>query len=85
MLCLDGALGQILAGPSLILSFWGRRVRLSDTKKSPPVWTIMRGLLCGMTAVLHEAGLSGGDIAEVLHGTTVASNAILELKGAGQG
>ena len=32
-----------------------------------------------------ETGLGGPDIGEVLHGTTVASNAILELKGARTG
>src|SRR5207249_8408578 len=33
----------------------------------------------------RETGLAGTDVAEVLHGTTVASNAILELRGAKTG
>ena len=36
----------------------------------------------GIAAVLKIAGLSGDDIARVLHGTTVATNLILEGKGA---
>ncbi len=36
----------------------------------------------GLTEVFHEALLDGGDITEIRHGTTVASNAILEGKGA---
>jgi N-methylhydantoinase A len=32
--------------------------------------------------VLHAAGLSGADVARVLHGTTIATNLILEGKGA---
>ena len=36
----------------------------------------------GVTALLHRRGLAAQDIAEVLHGCTVATNAILEHKGA---
>ncbi len=36
----------------------------------------------GLAAVFAEGGISGGDITEIRHGTTVASNAILEGKGA---
>ena len=36
----------------------------------------------GIAEVLKVSGLSGGDIARVLHGTTVATNLILEGKGA---
>lgn len=40
------------------------------------------GMLRGMQKVCGDAGISLGDISEVLHGTTVATNAILEGKGA---
>jgi N-methylhydantoinase A len=36
----------------------------------------------GIRRVLQQAGLTGSDIAGVFHGTTVATNAILERKGA---
>src|SRR3954454_11804207 len=36
----------------------------------------------GLSEVFRETGLSGGAIEEIRHGTTVASNAILEHKGA---
>ncbi len=36
----------------------------------------------GVTALLHRRGLAVQDVAEVLHGCTVATNAILEHKGA---
>jgi N-methylhydantoinase A len=39
----------------------------------------------GLAAAFGENGLGGADVAELLHGTTVASNAILELKGARTG
>ena len=35
-----------------------------------------------MTAALELAGLGGGDVAAVAHGTTVATNALLERGGA---
>jgi len=34
----------------------------------------------GVVAVLEKAGLEGGDVAELIHGTTVATNALLERK-----
>ncbi|HEV3177397.1 MAG TPA: hydantoinase/oxoprolinase N-terminal domain-containing protein, partial [Stellaceae bacterium] len=41
-----------------------------------------RALVDGLDEALAEAGLTGGQIEEIRHGTTVASNAILEHKGA---
>ncbi len=40
------------------------------------------GVLHGITQVCEAAGISLSDVAQVLHGTTVATNAILEGKGA---
>jgi N-methylhydantoinase A len=40
------------------------------------------GVLNGIAKVCAEAGISLGDVGQVLHGTTVATNAILEGKGA---
>src|SRR5215468_55880 len=41
-----------------------------------------RGFGCGIAEALTAAGLTGADIGRVLHGTTVATNLILEGKGA---
>src|SRR5205807_4816068 len=41
-----------------------------------------RALVDGLDEALREAGLAGVQIEEIRHGTTVASNAILEHKGA---
>src|SRR5215210_1922753 len=40
------------------------------------------GVLTGIGKVCDEAGIALSDVAQVLHGTTVATNAILEGKGA---
>jgi N-methylhydantoinase A len=40
------------------------------------------GVLTGIEKVCEDAGISLSDVAQVLHGTTVATNAILEGKGA---
>ncbi len=39
-------------------------------------------IVAGLVEVFSETGVSGADISEIRHGTTVASNAILEGKGA---
>ena len=39
-----------------------------------------RGIVDGLRALLDEAGLAGEQIDEIVHGTTVATNAILEGK-----
>ncbi len=40
------------------------------------------GIADGIAAVFREHGVTGGQITEVLHGTTIATNAILEKRGA---
>jgi N-methylhydantoinase A len=41
-----------------------------------------RGIVAGLEALLAERGLDGAAVEEIVHGTTVATNAILEHKGA---
>lgn len=43
------------------------------------------GVLEGVRAVLARAGLTAGDVALMIHGTTLATNAIIERKGAPTG
>src|SRR4051794_41166066 len=53
------------------------------TKKiSSSVGNYAQAIVDGLAEVFGETGLSGGGIEEIRHGTTVASNAILEHKGA---
>src|SRR5687767_2551187 len=53
------------------------------TKKVPSsVENYAKAIVDGLAALFAETGLSGGAIDEIRHGTTVASNAILEHKGA---
>ena len=59
--------------------------RLHTRKVSSSVDDYARAIVEGIGEVFAETGLGGGDIDEILHGTTVASNAILELKGARTG
>ncbi len=44
-----------------------------------------RGIAEGIRDVFAQRGLSGGQIQELIHGTTIATNAILEKKGASTG
>ena len=41
-----------------------------------------RGIIEGVGQILESRGLTGGAVQEIIHGTTVASNTILENKGA---
>ena len=59
--------------------------RIHTKKVSSSVDDYARAIVDGLREVFGETGLSGSDLVEVLHGTTVASNAILELKGARTG
>src|ERR1041385_2123679 len=55
--------------------------RIHTKKVSSSVDDYARAIVEGLREVFAETGLGGADLAEVLHGTTVASNAILELRG----
>ncbi len=50
-------------------------------KVSSTVDDYARAIIQGLGELCHEADIRGGDIAEVVHGTTIASNTIIELKG----
>lgn len=53
------------------------------TKKiSSSVGNYAEAIVSGLAELFQETGLTGGSIDEIRHGTTVASNAILEHKGA---
>ena len=56
------------------------------TRKVPStVEDYSRGIMEGITELFRQTGVTAADVAEVLHGTTVASNAIMELTGARTG
>ena len=59
--------------------------RIVTKKVSSSVDDYARAIVEGLGEVFGETKLAGHDLSEVLHGTTVASNAILELKGARTG
>lgn len=53
------------------------RVKTPSTPADPS-----EGVLIGIRRILEESGVAAGDLANVMHGTTVATNAVLEAKGA---
>ena len=58
---------------------------LHTHKVSSSVDDYARAIIEGLNEVFETRGLTGSDVKDVLHGTTVASNAILEHKGAKTG
>jgi N-methylhydantoinase A len=63
----------------LALEWNGRResVKVLTTSRAPE-----EGVLTGVEQILKLAGLEPGDLALIIHGTTLATNAIIERKGA---
>src|SRR4051794_16465322 len=53
------------------------RVKTPSTPSDPS-----QGVLTGVTRICEAAGIAPGDLGNVVHGTTVATNAVLESKGA---
>jgi N-methylhydantoinase A len=53
------------------------RVKTPSTPADPS-----EGVLAGVQRICAEAGIGAGDLRNVVHGTTVATNAVLEAKGA---
>ena len=53
------------------------RVKTPSTPADPS-----EGVLTGVRRICEEAGIGVGDLRNILHGTTVATNAVLESKGA---
>src|SRR5512144_901398 len=53
------------------------RVKTPSTPSDPS-----EGVLTGVRRICEEAGIEVGDLRNILHGTTVATNAVLESKGA---
>jgi len=70
-----------IGGTFTDLALWagGRRVsaKVLTTASAPE-----QGVLAGIDAVLARAGLAPGDLGLIIHGTTLATNAIIERKGA---
>jgi N-methylhydantoinase A len=59
--------------------------RIHTKKVSSSVGDYAQAIVDGLRELFNETGLDGSAVDEVIHGTTVASNAILELRGARTG
>ena len=74
--------GIDIGGTFTDIVFLNSEGRLFTKKVPSSVDNYARAIVEGMAEVFDEAGITPKDIRELRHGTTVASNAILELKGA---
>src|ERR1700752_2510426 len=63
----------------LCLEWNGKRtsVKVLTTPRAPE-----EGVLTGITEILKQSGVKPADLALIIHGTTLATNAIIERKGA---
>jgi N-methylhydantoinase A len=67
----------------VVLAFPGGRIFVNKTTTTP--LDPGEGVLAGIAAVIAEAGLDARQVTEIVHGTTVASNTILQKAGARTG
>src|SRR6267142_373545 len=77
--------GVDIGGTFTDIVFLGQDGTIHTKKVSSSVDNYARAIIDGLSQVFQEGGHHGASIEEVLHATTVASNAILELKGARTG
>ncbi|NDG49398.1 MAG: hydantoinase/oxoprolinase family protein, partial [Rhodospirillales bacterium] len=67
----------------VVLAFPGGRIFVNKTTTTP--LDPGEGVVAGIAAVIAEAGLEASQVTEIVHGTTVASNTILQKAGARTG
>jgi len=77
--------GVDIGGTFTDIVFMDAGGRIHTKKISSSVDNYARSIADGLAELFSAHGLSGEDVAEIRHGTTVASNAILERKGARTG
>ncbi|MBI3966125.1 MAG: hydantoinase/oxoprolinase family protein, partial [Chloroflexi bacterium] len=77
--------GVDIGGTFTDVVFLGRDGEIRTKKVSSTPDNYARAIGEGIRAVFAEVGLGGAQIDEIIHGTTVASNAILEHRGAKTG
>jgi N-methylhydantoinase A len=77
--------GVDIGGTFTDIVFLGENGELITKKVSSTVDDYAKAIVDGLAQVMEERGIRGSRIMELLHGTTVASNAILERKGARTG
>jgi N-methylhydantoinase A len=77
--------GVDIGGTFTDIVFLGEDGRRLTKKVSSTVDNYATAIVDGLAELIRECHLDDAEIVELLHGTTVASNAILELKGARTG
>jgi N-methylhydantoinase A len=77
--------GVDIGGTFTDIVFLNQDGTIHTKKVSSSVDNYARAIIDGLSQVLQEISCEGAGVEEVLHATTVASNAILELKGARTG
>src|ERR1700756_3619014 len=77
--------GVDIGGTFTDIVFLGEDGRRLTKKVSSTVDNYATAIVAGLAELMRERDLDPAEIVELLHGTTIASNAILELKGARTG
>jgi len=78
-------LGVDVGGTFTDLALLARDGHLVTRKVLSTSGNYAEAIFAGITDVLQEAGITGGNVKELIHGTTLATNAIIERRGARTG
>ena len=78
-------IGVDIGGTFTDIVLLGADGTVATRKISSSVDDYARAIMEGIASLVAEHAIDGADIAEIVHGTTVASNALLERKGARTG
>jgi N-methylhydantoinase A len=81
----DFRVGVDIGGTFTDIVLLGHDGTVHTKKVSSSIDNYARAIIAGLSQVFEDSGCTGAGVEEVLHATTVASNAILELKGAKTG
>jgi N-methylhydantoinase A len=81
----DFRVGVDIGGTFTDIVFLGQDGTIYTKKVSSSINNYARAIIDGIRQVFQDSSCNGASVEEVLHATTVASNAILELKGAKTG
>ena len=75
-------IGVDIGGTFTDLALSGSDGRVETLKLSSTPEDYSRGIVAGIEALLAQAGATAAQVEEIVHATTVATNTILEMKGA---
>jgi len=77
--------GVDVGGTFTDVMYWDDQNKTLSFTKFPPLSRPRRGMMSGLRELSRSVGISISDVDQLFHGTTVATNTVLERKGSDVG